>query len=138
MTITLQDPTGLRDPSARHAFPDVVAEPTLRAPATLAEELLARFRGGEGASETSFQVASHEGYARTVVGTVAWLDEQAQTFIVRARDGGLIGVPLRDITSADARPSSEPDDSSSGLDVSGLGTGPGRTVDPSVAKATIG
>ena len=51
MTITLQDPTAQRDPSCRHAFPDVVGEPTLRAPATLAEELLAGLPGNEGASE---------------------------------------------------------------------------------------
>ena len=41
MAITLQDPTRQRDPSSRHAFPDIVGEPTLRAPRTLAEELLA-------------------------------------------------------------------------------------------------
>jgi hypothetical protein len=51
MTITLQDPTRQRDPSSRHAFPDVVGEPRLRAPATLAEELLAELPGNEGASE---------------------------------------------------------------------------------------
>jgi hypothetical protein len=51
MTITLQDPAGQRDPSSRHAFPDVVGEPKLSAPATLAEELLAGFPVGEGASE---------------------------------------------------------------------------------------
>jgi hypothetical protein len=51
MTITLQDPTAQRDPTCRHAFPDVVGEPRLRAPATLAEELLAGFPVGEGASE---------------------------------------------------------------------------------------
>jgi hypothetical protein len=43
MTITLQDPTRQRDPSSRHAFPEVVGEPKLRAPRTLADELLARF-----------------------------------------------------------------------------------------------
>lgn len=51
MTITLQDPTQQRNPSSRHAFPEVLGEPTLRAPRTLADELLARFRGG-AASET--------------------------------------------------------------------------------------
>ncbi len=100
MTMTLQDPTGQRDPSSRHAFPDVVGEPTLRAPRTLAEELLAKYQGGAGASETSFELESHGGYARTVVGTVAYLDEEAQTFMVRVRDGELIRVPLRDVTSA--------------------------------------
>lgn len=47
MTIALQDPTDQRDPSSPHAFPDVVGEPKLRAPGTLAEELLAGFRDGE-------------------------------------------------------------------------------------------
>jgi hypothetical protein len=41
MAITLQDPTRQRDPSSRHAFPDIVGEPKLRARRTLAEELLA-------------------------------------------------------------------------------------------------
>lgn len=40
MTITLQDPTSPRDPSARHAFPEVVAEPTLTTQRTLADQLL--------------------------------------------------------------------------------------------------
>jgi hypothetical protein len=103
MTITLQDPTGPRDPSSRHAFPDVVGEPELRAPETLADELLAGFRQGGGRTETSFELSSHGGYARTVIGTVAYLDEEAQTFMIRARDGGLIRVPLRDVTAADVR-----------------------------------
>jgi hypothetical protein len=100
MTITLQDPTSQRDPSSRHAFPDVVAEPVLKAPRTLAEELLSGFQDGGGASETSFELASHGGYARTVTGTIAYLDEEAQTFMVRVLDGGLVRVPLRDVTSA--------------------------------------
>jgi hypothetical protein len=41
MAVTLQDPTRQRDPSSRHAFPDIVGEPKLRAPRTLAEDLLA-------------------------------------------------------------------------------------------------
>jgi hypothetical protein len=103
MTITLQDPTSQRDPSSRHAFPEIAGEPNLRASETLADELLASFRVGEGTSETSFEVASHGGYARTVIGTVVHLDEEAQTFIVRDLDGELIRVPLRDVTSADVR-----------------------------------
>ena len=43
MTITLQDPTLLRDPASRHAFPEMRQEPRLRAPRTLAEEILAGF-----------------------------------------------------------------------------------------------
>jgi hypothetical protein len=41
MAVTLQDPTRQRDPSSRHAFPDIVGEPAMRARRTLAEELLA-------------------------------------------------------------------------------------------------
>jgi hypothetical protein len=128
MTTTLQDPVGSRDSSAGHAFPEVVSEPTLRAPRTLAEELLSEFHGGRGASETSFELASHGGYARTVVGTVAYLDEQAQTFMVRGRDGGLTRVPLREVTSIDIRPSSDPARSNSGADLDRLGGGAGGTV----------
>lgn len=137
MTITLQDPTSPRDPSARHAFPEVVAEPTMTAPRTLAEQLLAEFWGGEGAHETSFELASHGGYARTVIGTVAYVDEQAQAFTVRVRDGGLIRVPLRDVTSAGRTASSQSEGSSSGRHVHDLGTGAWRTVDPLRETASI-
>ena len=138
MAVNLQDPTRQRDPSSGHAFPDLVGEPALRAPGTLAEELLARFRSGEAASEISFELESHGGYARTVIGTIAYLDEEARTFLVRVLDGGLIRVPLRDVTSAVVRTSSEPDGSSSGGDFDGLGTGPGRTVDRASPTARIG
>jgi hypothetical protein len=138
MTITLQDPMSPRDPSSHHAFPDVVGEPPLTPPRTLAEELLAEFRGGETASETSFELASHGGYARTVVGTVAYVDEQAQAFAVRVRDGGLIRVPLRDVTSADRTASSEAEGSNVGRHVHDLGTGAWRTVDPTSQTARIG
>jgi hypothetical protein len=136
MTITLQDPTRQRDPSSRHAFPAIVGEPKLRAPRTLAEELLARFRGGGAASETSFELESRGGYARTVIGTVAYLDEEAQTFMVRVADGRLVRVPLRDVTSADVGISSEPD-GSIGRDTDGLGSRAGRTV-PTALDGAIG
>jgi hypothetical protein len=99
MTVILQDPVRSRDPSSRHAFPSVDGEKELRAPATLAEQLLLKFHAGETAGETTFAVESRGGYARTVTGTVAYLDEEASTFMVRAPDGELIRVPLRDITS---------------------------------------
>jgi hypothetical protein len=41
MPITLQDAVRTRDPSSPHAFPEFEGEATLRAPRTLAEELLA-------------------------------------------------------------------------------------------------
>ena len=137
MTITLQDPTRQRDPSSGHAFPDIVGEPKLRAPRTLAEELLARFRGSGAASETSFELESRGGYARTVIGTFAYLDEEAQTFMVRVADGRLVRVPLRDVTSADVGISSEPD-GSTGRDIDGLGAGPGRTISRTSADGAIG
>jgi hypothetical protein len=50
--------------------------------------------------ERSFEVASRGGYARTVVGRLAYFDEEAQTYMVLTRDGALARVPLRDITSS--------------------------------------
>ncbi|HEY8235189.1 MAG TPA: hypothetical protein VIF85_01015 [Gaiellaceae bacterium] len=50
--------------------------------------------------ETSFEVESRGGYARTVVGRVAYLDHEAQTYMVLTRAGTLVRVPLRDIRSA--------------------------------------
>ena len=47
--------------------------------------------------ERSFEVASRGGYARTVVGRLAYFDEEAQTYMVLTRDGTLVRVPLRDI-----------------------------------------
>jgi hypothetical protein len=96
----LQDSTRSRDPSSPHAFPEMKDEADLRAPRTLAEELLAGFHARGAGPERSFGLASHGGYARTVTGTVEFLDAEAQTFMVRDADGGLIRVPLRDVTSA--------------------------------------
>jgi hypothetical protein len=50
--------------------------------------------------ETAFEVESRGGYARTVVGRVAFLDDEAQTYMVLTRAGMLVRVPLRDITSS--------------------------------------
>jgi hypothetical protein len=100
MVTTLQDPTLERDPRAPHAFPAVRAEAALRAPRTLAEDLLAEFEDSGTVTARSFKVASHGGYARTVTGTVAYLDAEAETFMVRDADDQLRRVPLRDIVSA--------------------------------------
>lgn len=51
-------------------------------------------------AERSFEVESRGGYARTIVGRVAYLDNEAQTYMVLTRDWMLIRVPLRDITSS--------------------------------------
>ncbi len=45
----------------------------------------------------SFDLESPGGYARTVTGTVAFLDQEAETYMVRASNGELIRVPVRDI-----------------------------------------
>jgi hypothetical protein len=44
-----------------------------------------------------FELESHGGYARTVVGGVAYLDREANTYFIGSPDGSLIRVPLRDI-----------------------------------------
>jgi hypothetical protein len=72
---------------------------------------------------TSFELASRGGYVRTVTGTVAYLDEEAETYMVLRGngDGELLRVPLRDITSAHEMATQSPLDS--GSDAGGLGTG---------------
>jgi hypothetical protein len=42
---------------------------------------------GSRSPERSFEVESRGGYARTVVGRVAYLDDEAQTYMVLTRDG---------------------------------------------------
>lgn len=99
VTITLQDPVLERDQTSRHAFPEIRGEVTLRAPRTLAEEILASFRNGELDADTAFELTSHGGHARSITGTITYLDLEANTFMVRGAADGLIRVPLRDITS---------------------------------------
>jgi hypothetical protein len=71
--------------------------------------------------KTSFQLASRGGYVRTVTGTVAYLDEEAQTYMVRGNgDGELLRVPLRDITSV--HETATGDLPRSEHDIEGLGT----------------
>jgi hypothetical protein len=50
-------------------------------------------------TKRSFDLESRGGYSRTVVGTVAYLDDEAQTYMVRTDAGKLVRVPLREITS---------------------------------------
>jgi hypothetical protein len=54
------------------------------------------------AGRTKFELESRGGFLRTVTGTVAYLDEDAETYMVLRGngDGQLVRVPLRDITSA--------------------------------------
>lgn len=49
-------------------------------------------------AERWFELASPNGYLRTVVGTIEYLDEAASTYMVREHTGALVRVPLRDIT----------------------------------------
>ena len=48
--------------------------------------------------EVSFELESRGGHRRIVTGTIAYVDEEAQTYMVLAANGELIRVPLRDIT----------------------------------------
>ena len=50
--------------------------------------------------ERSFEVESPGGHLRTVVGQLAYFDDEAQTYMVLTRSGVLVRVPLRDITSS--------------------------------------
>jgi hypothetical protein len=59
MSTALQDPTLPRDPAAPHGFSEIEREPELRAPRTLAEEVLAEFHDGAAASETPCELAPH-------------------------------------------------------------------------------
>jgi hypothetical protein len=105
----LEDPVRPFDPSARLDALDTDREADDRA-AT---------RGPQW--KTSFELASRGGYIRTVTGTVAYLDAEAQTYMVLA-DGELLRVPLRDITSRHGERAIGEIDRSSDLDVEGLGT----------------
>jgi len=84
-----------------------------------ADDVRAALRASAG--KTSFELASRGGYMRTVIGRVAYLDEDAQTYMVLGDDDELLRVPLRDImssheTAANARDRLRSDDAE------GLGT----------------
>ena len=81
MSIILQDPVHLEAPSRSPVRPAAPLDP-----GTAARE-----------REVSFELESPGGYRRTVTGTIAYLDDEAQTYMVRALDGELIRAPLRDI-----------------------------------------
>ena len=76
--------------------------------------------GPEGT--TFFGLASRGGYVRNVTGTVAYLDEQAETYMVLA-DGELLRVPLRDITARHEMAAIGEIDRSPDRDAEGLGIG---------------
>ena len=68
-------------------------------PSDPADDVRDALRAHGPRGRTSFQLASRGGYVRTVTGTVAYLDAQADTYMVLADGGELLRVPLRDITS---------------------------------------
>jgi hypothetical protein len=120
MTI-LKDPVR---PFARSTQVDVIEIGSTRPepPSRRGDDVRAAMRPRGTRGKTSFELASRGGYVRTVTGTIAYLDEQAETFMVLA-DGELLRVPVRDITSRhDETPIAEIDRSSR-HDAQGLGTG---------------
>jgi hypothetical protein len=138
MTITVHDPVGPLDrpprPSPlgddavgdREALPPLPDElrrrPAMPVPSNApADDVRAALRTHGG--KTSFELASRGGYARTVTGTVAYLDEDAQTYMVLGDDGELLRVPLRDITSSREETPIRENGRSSDRDAAGLGTG---------------
>ena len=54
--------------------------------------------------ERSFEVESARRILSAVVGRLAYFDDEAQTYMVLTRDGVLVRVPLRDITSSHGVP----------------------------------
>lgn len=81
MSIVLEDPIHLEAPSRSPVRPTAPIDPGTTS----------------GKREVSFELESPGGYRRTVTGTIAYLDEEAHTYMVLAADGELIRVPQRDI-----------------------------------------
>jgi hypothetical protein len=84
MSIILQDPVYFETPNRSPVRPAVPLDPP-----TAPQE-----------REVSFELESPGGYRRTVTGTIAYLDDEAQTYMVLATDGALSRVPLRDVTKS--------------------------------------
>ena len=97
-----------RDDAAEHRSTEPFAHPLPRTSATpeeiirLDDDIRDALRPHVPAGRTKFELESRGGFLRTVTGTVAYLDEDAQTYMVLRGngDGKLIRVPLRDITAA--------------------------------------
>ncbi|HEX5937974.1 MAG TPA: hypothetical protein VFZ75_09850 [Actinomycetota bacterium] len=137
MTITVHDPVRPLDRPAQPALPegDSVGEPrtlpplrdelprrpAMRVPsAAPADDVRTALRAHGG--KTTFELASRGGYARTVTGIVAYVDEEAQTYMVLGDDDELLRVPLREITSSRESPMNDGDRPGSRRDAEGLGT----------------
>jgi hypothetical protein len=97
-----------READAEGGTPEPFAHPlprTLSTPEeiiTLDDDIRDALRPHVPAGRTEFELESQGGHLHTVTGTVAYLDVDAQTYMVLRGngDGELIRVPLRDITSA--------------------------------------
>lgn len=129
MTITLDDPVRtdpvrpLEEPPRREDDADA-DRPTaaMRVPSNdPADDVRAALRARGG--KTSFEVASRGGYARTVTGRVAYLDQEAKTYLVLGDGDELLRIPLRDITSRREEMALGESDRPSDRDTEGLGTG---------------
>ena len=102
-------PTVLQDPVRPEHSPQAPtrepmlspADPTAALPSGLRENL-EQSRSECVGDVISFDLESHGGYARTVSGTVAFLDREAETYMVLAPNGALLRVPLRDIKATRA------------------------------------
>ncbi len=79
------------------------AHPPTRSPVRPAAPLDPETATGE--REVSFEIESPGGYRRAVVGTIAYFDDEAQTYLVCASDGKLLRVSLRNIKKASGAPS---------------------------------
>jgi hypothetical protein len=82
MTITLQDSVDLD-----------TGIPSRVPPTAPADVPIAR-----NERQLSVELQSPGGHLRTVTGTIAYLDVEAQTYMVNGSDGALIRVPMRAIT----------------------------------------
>jgi len=85
---TLMDPVRIEVPTRSPVQPAAPLDPE--------RDTVSESRG----LERSFEVASRGGYARTVVGRVAYVDDEAQTYMVLTPAGMPVRVPLRDISSS--------------------------------------
>jgi hypothetical protein len=111
-------PAPPRDPESRP-----LPRPSIRIPESRpGDAVLAAMRPRGSRGKTSFELASPGGYLRKVTGSIAYLDEEADTYMVLAR-GELVRVPLRDITARHEERAIGEIDRSSSADAEGLGTG---------------
>jgi hypothetical protein len=123
MATILQDPTRsdsrFRAPVPLQMLQPIVITPRLAAEPAGDDPNNGRFAQAEGG--TCFDLESPGGYLRTVTGTVAFFDREAETYMVQEHGGALRRVPVREIKatrgatrSALASGSGEADDDGTG------------------------